>query len=321
MARLSTLNFSFVKSLRATCVRVKYWFLLSRTPFLSVMIAPYILGALLASRFFGLFNWFIFGIGLFGSLLVQLIAHYSGEIYDLPEDRLSVTLEKNFFTGGSQVLVENLIPQRKVKNLIRAVIFLAIITGLILQFYFKTGKWTLWLGASGIICAFFYAKPPLRLVNRGIGEILIAYAFGWLAVNTGFYLQASRFDILATWVCLPIACAVANIILINEYPDYLADKQAGKLNILVRIGKEKGAIIYLCLALSGTGTFLLALAKGLPGLSAVFYVPVFIISAGLAYQMLKGAYNDRKKLEKMCAWTILVNLGTSLSCILGLLFA
>jgi 1,4-dihydroxy-2-naphthoate octaprenyltransferase len=301
--------------------RLKYWFLLSRIPFLSVMIGPYILGALLASRFLGVFNWPVFWIGLFGSLLVQLIAHYSGEIYDLSEDRLSVTLEKNFFTGGSQVLVENHIAPRKVKNLIRVVIFLAIIVGLILQFYFKTGRWTLGLGVSGIICAYFYSKPPWRWVNRGIGEIFIAYSFGWLAVNAGFYLQASRFDILAAWICLPIACSVASIILINEYPDYPADKQTGKLNLLVRIGKEKGAVLYTWLVACGVGTFFLALVEGLPKQSVVFYFPVLVISVSLAYQMLKGAYNDRKKLEKLCALTILVNLGTSLSFILGLLFS
>ena len=295
-------------------------FLLSRIPFLSVVIAPYILGALLASRFLGIFNWVVFLLGLFGCLVVQLIAHYNGEIYDLPEDRLSVTLEKNFFTGGSGVLVENLIPPKKVKNLIRAVFFLAMIVGLILQFYFKTGKWTLWLGSSGIICAYFYSKPPWRWVSRGIGEMLIVYAFGWLALNAGFYLQASRFDIMGTWICLPIACSVANIILINEYPDFPADKQVLKKNILVRIGKDKGAVLYAWLVACGAGALFLALAKGLPTVSAVFYFPVLIISVSLAYQMLKGAYHDRKKLEKLCGLTILVNLGTSLSCILGLLF-
>lgn len=301
-------------------MRIKYWFLLSRVPFLSVMAAPYVLGALLASRFLGKFNGPVFWVGLWGSLLVQLIAHYSGEIYDLAEDRLSVTLEKNFFTGGSGVLVENHIGSRKVKNLIRVVIFLAVITGLILQFYFKTGKWTLGLGVSGIICAYFYSKPPWRWVQRGIGEVFIAYAFGWLAVNAGFYLQASRFDILAAWICLPIACGVVNIILINEYPDYPADSQAGKRNLLVRIGKEKGAVLYACLAACGVGTFFWAIAKGLPKLSMIFYFPVLIISLSLAYQMLKGAYDNRQKLEILCALTILVNLGTSLSYILGLLF-
>ncbi|MBU4251773.1 MAG: prenyltransferase [Candidatus Omnitrophica bacterium] len=300
--------------------RLKYWLLLSRIPFLSVMIAPYVLGALLASRSLGIFSWGVFWFGLCGALLVQLIAHYSGEIYDLAEDRLSVTLEKNFFSGGSQVLVENIIGSRKVKILIRVVFFLAIIIGLILQFYFKTGKWTLLLGASGITCAYFYSKPPLRWVSRGIGEILIAYAFGWLSVNAGFYLQASRFDLLPALVCLPIACSVANIILINEYPDYPADKQGLKQNILVRIGKEKGAVLYALLVACGAATFFLALAKGLPGQAAVFYFPVFILALILAGRMLKGEYKDRQKLEKMCGLTIIVNLGTSLSCILGLLF-
>ena len=301
--------------------RLKYWFLVSRIPFLSVMIIPYILGALIASRFPGIFNWPVFWIGLFGSLLVQLIAHYSGEVYDLPEDRLSVTLEKNFFTGGSGVLVENHIKPRNVKSLIRFIIFLAIIVGLILQFYFKTGKWSLLLGISGIICAYFYSKPPLRLVKRGIGEIFIAYAFGWLAVNVGFYLQAGRFDMLAAWISLPIACTVANIILINEYPDYPADRQIGKLNLLARIGKEKGAVLYVWLMVFGAGTFFLALAKGFPAQSGIFYFPVLIIAVSLAYQMLKGTYNDRKQLQNLCGLTILVNLGTSLSCILGLLFS
>jgi 1,4-dihydroxy-2-naphthoate polyprenyltransferase len=300
---------------------IKYWFLLSRVPFLSVSIAPYILGALLASHFSGIFHWAVFLIGLLACLLVQLIAHYNGEIYDLPEDRLSVTLEKNFFTGGSGVLVENLIPPKKVKYLIRVVFFLAMITGLILQCYFKTGKWTLLLGSSGMICAYFYSKPPLRWVSRGIGEILIAYSFGWLSVNAGFYLQASRFNILGTWISLPVACSVANIILINEYPDYPADKQTFKQNILVRMGKEKGAVLYAGLAVLGAGSFFLALTKGFPRPAAVFYFPAFIISLILAYQMLRGYYNDRKNLERMCGLTILVNLGTSLSCILGLLFA
>jgi len=301
-------------------MKIKYWFLLSRVPFLSVMIAPYILGALLAYRFTCEFNWPVFWLGLFASILVQLIAHYSGEVYDLAEDRLSVSLEKNFFTGGSQVLVENLIPAIKVRYLIRAALFFAIIAGVILQFYFKCGQWTLWLGLSGIACAYFYSKPPLRLVSRGVGEILIAYAFGWLSVSAGFYLQAGQFNVLATLACLPIAYSVANIILINEYPDYPADKQALKQNLLVRIGKEKGAVLYAWLVGFSAAAFLLALIKGLPVKAGIFYLPVLIVSVSLAYQMLKGAYRNRKKLEKMCALTISVNLGTTLSCILGLLF-
>jgi 1,4-dihydroxy-2-naphthoate octaprenyltransferase len=285
------------------------------------MIAPYVLGATLANRVGASWSWPVFWFGLFGSILVQLIAHYSGEIYDLSEDRLSVILEKNSFTGGSCMLVENKIQPQKVKNLIWAVLCGALIIGLILQFYFKTGVWTLFLGISGIFCAYFYSAPPVRLVSRGIGEIFIAYAYGWLALATGFYLQAGYFSGLAIWLALPIAASVANMILINEYPDYPADKLAGKLNLLVRIGKTKAAAVYGWLTIFTGVTFFFAVAKGLPKLSLVIYLPVLTVALILAFRMRQGAYTDRIKLERMCALTILVSLGTSLSCILGLLWS
>jgi len=298
----------------------KYWFLLSRVPFLIVAILPFCLGALLAGRILGVFSWPVFLLGLLGTVLVQLIAHYSGEVHDLAEDRLSVRLEKNFFTGGSQVLVENLIPVKNVKRLIRMVIFLALLIGLALQFYFKCGKLTLGLGFSGILCAYFYSKPPLRLVRRGVGEVFIAYAFGWLSVSTGFYLQAGHFNVLATLISLPIAYSVTNLILINEYPDYPADKQASKQNLLVRVGKANGALLYAWLVGFSAAAFLLALFKGLPPLAGMFYLPVLVISVNAARQMLKGGYGDRSKLERLCAQTIFVNIGTTASCMLGLLF-
>ncbi|MDD5097175.1 MAG: prenyltransferase [Candidatus Omnitrophica bacterium] len=299
---------------------LKYWFLLSRIPFLSVVILPYLLGGLLAWRLTGGFNLTVFIFGLLGCLLVQLATHYSGEVYDFKEDRLSAELGKNSFTGGSGVLVDKIIPERKVKALIYIIVLFALFLGVLLQFYFKTGKWTLFLGITGLVCGIFYSKPPLRWVSRGLGEVFIAYAFGWLPVTIGFYIQASRFDWLATLISLPLACVIVNVILINEFPDYSADKQAGKLNILVRIGKIKGSVLYTWLVICAAFTFFLALAKGLPILSIFFYFPVLIIAVSLVFQMLRGDYNDRKKLEKMCALTILVNLGTSLSCILGLLF-
>jgi len=297
---------------------MKRWVLLSRIPFLSVVVMPYFLGTLLAQRLTGRFNPVVFLLGLSGSVLIQLSAHYNGEIYDLREDSRSAVLGKNPFSGGSQMLVRRLIPEDKVKILSSAVVLLALAIGVVLQFYFKTGKWTLLLGASGVICGLFYSKPPLRWVGRGLGEFFIAYSFGLLAVNAAFYIQAFRFDILAFFISLPIACAVVNIILINEYPDYEADKEAGKNNLLVRLGKEKTAIVYALLVICTGVSFFFSLAKGLPAASVFFCFPVLIGALVLAFLMLKGVYKNRLMLQKMCAATILVNLGISLSCMLGL---
>ena len=124
---------------------------------------------------------------------------------------------------------------------------------------------------------------------------------------------------LALLVSLSVACAVTNIILINEYPDYQADKEADKQNLLVRIGKENTAFIYSLLVVCAGASFFLALSQGLPIASVFFYSPVLIVALILASLMLKAAYSDKLLLQRMCAMTILVNLGTSLSCIFGLL--
>ena len=298
---------------------LKNWILLSRLPFLSVVILPYILGAAFARYSTGRFSLIIFWLGLAGAILIQLATHYSGEINDIKEDCLSINLEKNIFSGGSQVLVKSIILPGKVKALVGFAVFLALAIGAGLQFYFRTGPWTLFLGLSGLWCGIFYAQPPLRWVSRGTGEIFIAYAFGWLAVNTGFYLQAGHFNFLATLISVPVACAVVNIILINEYPDYPADILAGKRNLLVRIGKSKAAQIYTWLAAGNLAVFCLTLKSGFPIVSGVFYLPVAILALILAGRMLAQDYQDREKLEKMCGLTILVSWGTSLSYILGLL--
>lgn len=297
---------------------MKYWLMLSRIPFLSVALLPYSLGALLAQSSVGKFNTPVFLLGLLGSALIQLGAHYSGEIYDIREDSRSAVFGKTPFSGGSQVLVRRLIPERKVKALLYAALFLALAAGAILQFYFKTGKWTLLLGASGIICGLFYSKPPLRWVSRGLGELFIAYSFGLLAVESGFYIQASRFDLLALFISIPVSCSAANVILANEFPDYEADKAAGKNNLLVRLGKEKCVFIYALSVIAGGAGFILSLAFGLTFSAAVLYFPVLIFAFVLAYLMARGAYKDRVSLQKICGGSILVNLGTSLSCIIGL---
>ncbi|MDD3344963.1 MAG: prenyltransferase [Candidatus Omnitrophica bacterium] len=295
---------------------MKGWIKLSRLPFLSVAILPYALGAFFAGRMTGSFSPAIFFLGLSGAILVQLVSHYSGELYDFKEDRLSAA---GPFNGGSQVLVRKIISAGQAGAAVCVSLLLAAGIGLFLQFHLNTGKWTLALGISGIFCALYYSKPPLRLVSRGLGEAAIAYSFGVLAVNTGFYIQASRFEVPVFLASLPVACSIANIILINEYPDYRADKQSLKNNLLVRLGKNKTALLYAVLVLCSGAGFILAVSAGLPRISIFVYLPVFAAAAALAFFMLKGAYRDMRRLEMMCAMTIAVSLGTSLSCMAGLL--
>jgi 1,4-dihydroxy-2-naphthoate octaprenyltransferase len=299
--------------------KIKAWIALSRPPFQIVGILPFIVGSLLPSRMPQGFDAPVFWLGLLVVVLVMSATYFNGEIYDIHEDRLSANLEKNRFSAGTQVLVNGLISPGKVNSVSYLAIGAALLVVFILQFYYRTGFWTTPLGITGIITGFYYSKPPFRWVQRGLGEIFIGYSYGWLTVSMGAYLQTGHIDPRVHWVSLPVICSVFNIILINEFPDYPADIQVNKRNLVVRLGKARCAIIYAAVALMGTITFYMSLAQGLPKTMGLFYLPFAALSCVALFMMLAGKFNDRRSLERMCLITYLVNLGTCFSYIAGLM--
>lgn len=299
--------------------KVKTWIALSRPLFQIVGILPFIVGSLIPLRTAQAFDAPVFLWGLLVVVLIMVSTYFNGEIYDVDEDRITVNLEKNSFSGGTQVLVDGLVSSNEVNRVSYFFIMISLFLASILQFYYRTGFWTIPLIATGIMAGFYYSKPPCRWVKRGLGELFIGYSYGWLAVAVGAYLQKGQLDPLVHWVSLPIICSVFNVIVINEYPDYPADIQVNKKNLVVRFGKEKCALIYTAVAAIAIVTFLISLTKGIPKGVFLFYFPVFICSWVAMRMMLMKKFNDRRSLEKMCLITYLVNIGTSLSYILGFL--
>ncbi|MCL5070838.1 MAG: prenyltransferase, partial [Actinobacteria bacterium] len=223
---------------------IKQVFVMSRPPFHIVGIMPFVLGTVLADRVSSLFSLPVFLLSIFSVILIMLLTYYNGEYYDIAEDKLAAKLDKNTFSGGSQVIAQNALPKKYAKIGSFIALGAAVVIGLLLQFYFKTGVWTIPLGALGIFIGFFYSNPPFRWVSRGLGEVFIGFCYGWLPVATAFYIQTQKFNNLANWISIPVALTIFNVILINEFPDYSADIQTGKRNIVVRLGKERSRFVY-----------------------------------------------------------------------------
>jgi 1,4-dihydroxy-2-naphthoate octaprenyltransferase len=179
--------------------------------------------------------------------------------------------------------------------------------GVLLQFGYHTGPWTIPLGIVGMIAGFFYSTEPVRWVKRGIGEVIIGFAYGWLPIAAAFYLQTGRLIPLVHWMSLPVALAIFNVILINEFPDYPADLRRGKKTLTVRLGKKTASFIYAAASLGGVALSSLAVPAGLSPHSIFLLLPVAVLSVLVTMGMLTGKYSDRAILEKMCGLTIAVN--------------
>lgn len=293
------------------------WIILSRPPFHIVGILPFILGTFLAYRLAGVFNPEVFILGIVGVILIMLSTYHSGEYFDQKENAISSRLHQNQFAGGTRMIPEGkMSPGAALWTSIIAIL-IALIIGIVLQFVYQTGPYTLILGFLGALPGFFYSTEPIRLVKRGLGEIFIGFCFGWLPVASSYYIQTAAIAPVINWLWLPIGFSIFNVILLNEFPDYEADVATGKKNLLYRIGKQKGKFVYIIFNLLTCLTMLALPCFGIPFKVTYFYLPFVAVALFIVYQILKNRHEDARRLELLCGLNIAVNVGTSLAFILA----
>lgn len=297
--------------------KLRAWLALSRPPFHSVGVLPFILGGMLAWRQGGAFRWDACAWGMLGVVLVMLATYYAGEHWDYVEDSLSARLGPSRFAGGSQVLQRGLLPRHAALWASLVSLLLAGGVGLVLQLGYRTGPWTIALGALGMLGGFFYSARPVRWVSRGWGELWIAFCYGWLPVAVGYYLQVGKIAPLIHWLAAPIGLTIFNVILLNEFPDYPADLTAGKANMVVRLGRERASRLYGLTSLGSWVAMMLSLGHGVPTRALWFYLPILILSLILVVLVMRGRWRDRATLERLCAANLAVNLGTTAAYILA----
>jgi 1,4-dihydroxy-2-naphthoate octaprenyltransferase len=297
--------------------KLSAWLALSRPPFHSVGVLPFILGGVLAWRLGGAFRWDVCAWGTLGVVLVMLATYYAGEYWDYVEDSLSVQLGPSRFAGGSRVLQRGLLPRRAPLWASLVSLLLAVGAALILRLGYRTGPWTIPFAILGLLGGFFYSTRPVRWVSTGVGELWIAFCYGWLPVAVGYYLQMGEIAPLVHWLAVPIGLTIFNVILLNEFPDYPADLATGKANLAVRLGRERAALLYGLTSLGSWVAMLLSLDRGVPARALWFYLPILVLSLILVVLVMRGRWRDRATLEKLCGANLVVNLGTTAAYIMA----
>lgn len=130
-----------------------------------------------------------------------------------------------------------------------ATMAVACLVGLPLVLY---GGWEMIL--VGISCVVFCVLYTTLFSYHGLGDVLVLVFFGIVPVCLTYYLQTGTFT--SSVVILSVACglAVDNLLIVNNYRDIDNDRRDGKITLIVRIGREKGAMLYLLLGAVATFT-------------------------------------------------------------------
>jgi 1,4-dihydroxy-2-naphthoate octaprenyltransferase len=205
-------------------------------------LLPFFLGTVIAwSRGYSI-NLPVFFLSSVAVLSIMIATFLVNEYFDYETDSANRGFHR--LSGGSRVLVSDLIPRGQALFSAFLLFALSAACGSIIYFVFQTGPLTIPLGAVGILTGYFYTAAPVRLSYRGLGELAILFTCGWLATVIGYYLQTGQMSTTVSLVSLPGAFSVFLLILINEVPDMESDAGSGKRNLAVLFGRENTLRIY-----------------------------------------------------------------------------
>lgn len=226
--------------------KAKMWLGELRLPFVTASIVPLLLGTAIAWATTGVFLWNIFLLTLFGGVCIHLGANVANDYWDYRQGSDNINIEYiRPFTGGSRTIQEGFLSPREVLAGSLIIFSIGAIIGLYLTF--TRGFFILILGFLGIFLAFFYTAPPFKFVSRGIGEIVIGICFGIFLTLGAFFTQTQILAWEPIIMSLPIALLVSGILYINEFADFVADRDAGKHTLVVRLGRKRAAKLYVAL--------------------------------------------------------------------------
>ncbi|HBG27480.1 MAG: hypothetical protein A2Y10_02805 [Planctomycetes bacterium GWF2_41_51] len=219
------------------------WLKEVRLQFCTASVIPILIGTALAWSHTHEFNLVLFSLAVFSISFFQMGANVSNDYFDSKSKNDWLNKNPTPFSGGAQIIQKNLLTPKEV--LIGSLILFAsgAALGLVILAITKS-LFVLSLGIIGLLGAFFYTAPPLKLGYRTAGEITIGFLFGILPVYGAYYIQTDLIDLVPLLPSLFVAVLIFLVIFANEFPDYLADKAVNKRTLVVTLGIKKAAILY-----------------------------------------------------------------------------
>jgi 1,4-dihydroxy-2-naphthoate octaprenyltransferase len=222
---------------------------LSRPLHLLLAALTYTLGASIPDYLGKPFAPLAFALGLGGVLLAQL----------------SMSLLAEVFRPHNEPLLDSETSQQKETLRNNALyVSIAALTSAAFIVYLLYLNQTLALSAfilyfSSFLLVFAYAIPPLRLLNRGFGELALAAHIAYVIPFIGFILQARESHRLLTIIILPLTALVLAYFLVANFTTFSVDQKYQRSTLLRRLAWERAVPIHHSLIAFAYALFAVAL--------------------------------------------------------------
>jgi len=210
--------------------KFKIWLLAIRPKTLPAAIAPVIAGTSVAI-WTGSYIFLPAFAALMGALLLQIGSNLANDLFDYLRG-----VDREERLGTLRVTQAGLLSIHEMRIGMYLVFGLAICVGVYLTIL--GGLPIIIIGITAIMAAIAYTTGPYPLGYHGLGDIFVFIFFGLVATMGTYYVQARSVNLLSFLVSISIGLLIVNILVVNNYRDYIGDKGSGKRTFAVIIGKK-----------------------------------------------------------------------------------
>jgi 1,4-dihydroxy-2-naphthoate polyprenyltransferase len=217
---------------------LKIWFKETRPQFLVLSLALVLLGTSIAYKdgYFDVSKFLLTAIGL---LLAHASVNVLNDYFDFKSGLDSQTTPTPF-SGGSGILIQGLLKPESVYRFGLVLLLGAFFIGIYLT---VISGWQLLIFVFiGGLFIYFYTT---FLTKKLAGELGAGLGLGTLPVIGTYFIQTGSFNYEILLVSLIPGLLTANLLFLNEFPDFDADKTVNRYNLVIALGKKNASILYV----------------------------------------------------------------------------
>ncbi len=269
--------------LRSSIPAWRIWVKTSRPFTLTAAMSPVFVGTAIAA-YEGTFHVLTFLLTLFSCLFLQIGTNYFNEYFDY-----RYGLDHSESLGAMTVIFRNEMTANQVLG--GGIVSFTIAALLGLMLVFLVGPVILLFGLAAMAIAYFYSAEPFKFASRGLGDVMVYIAMGFLMTWGSYYVQIPHWSWSAFAASVPVGFIVVAILNMNNTRDYQDDVAVNKRTLPVRFGQKFGQRFHAFLLIgSYVAVTLFAVTRVLP----LFSLAVWL-TFPLAFNSVRSVLNARDR--------------------------
>jgi 1,4-dihydroxy-2-naphthoate octaprenyltransferase len=270
--------------------KIRQFILISRPLILFFTLLTYSLGAGVARYLGEIINWSYLFIVLSWVILIELSTFYIYEYFSASS--ITETKKPQRLSGGIGIVgLGDLSRNIPLIAGLTALTIAASITVLIFQFS-TFSLTTLSMMMIFFISAIILFAPPMIILDRGYGEVIVAVMISNFVPALGFLFQSGELHRLLAMTTFPLTFLQLAMYLAFELPDYATDIKLGRDTLMVRVGWEFGMRMHNYFILLAYLILGIALALGLPlsiGIPGLLTLPLGLFQIWYMNRIASGS--------------------------------